>query len=349
MSERTNKKSSSKKHNDDAPAAKSKGPTSLTSTITESPSRAKFATRMRRVSNSRLLFLASLAVVAAVLGWSTHRLLTDSEERLAQKQFESITDRALDMSLDIALRKRQGLVTLTSIAEQAFPDAEMWPFVKMNGFEVVSIHLIETASGDAMSLLPLVTPEQLTEFEEFAKDLYPESGVTKVTGLDQNRQRYNESDGETWWESPHKIFAPFLYSSIGPAPFLTNYHSIEQRGRELDNVITCSAERAQDIGEHDEEEHEVAQHVPIECGFVTRIVDLSFGASPEFEPASVLTQPIYPANNRSVLVGFITSTIKWQETLINVFSSEVRGVDCVLQTETQVYTYEVTDGSISLK
>jgi hypothetical protein len=304
---------------------------------------------MRRVSNSRWLFLACLAAVAALLGVGTHRLLTDSEQRLATEQFESIADRALDMSLDIALRKRRGLVTLASMCEETFPDAETWPFIKINGFEVISNHLIDTSSGLTMSLLPLVTPEQLTEFEDFASQLYPETGVTRMTGLDATFQRYNESDGETWWGSPYKIFTPFLYSSRGPLLFFANYHSIETRGRELDEVIACSERRAQEFREHENNEHLLHEHVPIECSFVTRILDLSLGAKPEFEPASVLTHPVYPANNRSVLVGFITSTIKWHETLINVFSSEVSGVDCVLETETQVYTYEVNAGSISLK
>jgi hypothetical protein len=309
----------------------------------------KRAARMRRVTHSRLLFVACLTVVAALLGFGTHRLLKDAEQRLAEEQFRSITDRALDMSLEIANRKRAGIITLASILEVTYPDLEMWPYIKFNkgGFEVMANHLINTSSSDTMSVLPIVTPAELTEFEAFAAPLYPATGVTRVNGLDANLTRYNETDGETYWNSPNKIFTPFLYNSRGSLLFLANYHSIEARGRDIDRVIACSKERAQEIQDHEATGNE--SFIPMTCGYVTFILDLALNSKPEFVPSSVLLEPIYPANNRSALVGFITSTMKWHETLINVFSSEVSGVDCVVETETQSYTYEVTNGNIALR
>ena len=298
-----------------------------------------------RVSKSRVLFLVFLAGLAAILGFATNRMLTDAEERLAKEQFGSIAERALDMSLDIALRQRQGLITLVSMVEQAFPDVDEWPYVKINGFEVVSRNVIKTSTGQDMGLLPIVKPEQLEEFQDFAAPLYPETGVTRITGLDANFQRYNETDGETHWGSPYKFFAPFLYHSRGPLLFLSNYHSIELRGRELDKVIECSEERW--MGIRDNENN--ADYVPMECSSVTDIIDLGQGRNPVYVPAAVSYQPIYPANNRSELVGFMTSAIKWHDTLFNVFSSEVNGVDCVVQTETVAYTYEVIEGEPVLK
>jgi hypothetical protein len=58
----------------------------------------------------RLLFVSSLAAVAAVLGYFTNKFLTDSETDLAEKQYESIADRALDTAAEITLRKRLGTV-----------------------------------------------------------------------------------------------------------------------------------------------------------------------------------------------------------------------------------------------
>ena len=42
--------------------------------------------------------------------------------------------------------------------------------------------------------------------------------------------------------------------------------------------------------------------------------------------------------------GLISSSIVWDEVLENVFGNEVNGIDCVLSTENQVYTYYVVDG-----
>ena len=309
----------------------------------------------RRVHHTRWLFVLCLTGMAALLGFGSYWLLQNSEDRLAQTEFASLADRALHLSADIAVRKRRGIATLTSMASEMFGNASTWPFIAWPGrFEVVTNHLIETASGDSMSLLPLVEPEELAAFEAFAAPLYPETGTTRVTGLDGTFQRYNETDGRVHWGSPYTTIMPFLYSSRGPILFLANYHSIEERGRELDNVLECSEKRAEGFAEYYNDKEgtnaTATEFVPTECSYVTKIVDLASGQGANgFQPASVLTHPIYPANDPSVLVGLITSTIKWHETLTGVFATSVSGVDCVLQTETQVYTYQVTNGEISLK
>jgi hypothetical protein len=43
------------------------------------------------------------------------------------------------------------------------------------------------------------------------------------------------------------------------------------------------------------------------------------------------------------------STIVWDEVLENVFTATVSGIDCILETENQVYTYRVTNGVANLK
>lgn len=97
--------------------------------------------RVSRVSAVRIVFLLFLAGVAAVLGVGAYFVLKDSEENIAEEQFDSIADRALDLSKGIAHRQKHGLLTLASMAEQTFPDAEMWPFVNFQG--TIACHFIE--------------------------------------------------------------------------------------------------------------------------------------------------------------------------------------------------------------
>ena len=84
------------------------------------------------------------------------------------------------------------------------------------------------------------------------------------------------------------------------------------------------------------------------CGAVTDILILT---SQEVEPGpgALLMEPIYPARETFQFVGMIASSIVWDESLRNVFSNDVSGVDCVLSTETEIYTYRVTDGVPFLK
>ena len=44
------------------------------------------------------------------------------------------------------------------------------------------------------------------------------------------------------------------------------------------------------------------------------------------------------------LTGLISSSVVWNEVLQDVFSSDVQGVDCVLETVDRVYTYTIVDG-----
>jgi hypothetical protein len=291
----------------------------------------------------RVIFLAFLCATAALLGYAAHRFLSDSEKDLAETQFESIADRALDAAVGITLRKRLGTVSMASIAAYQFPNAEAWPYVIIDGYETISSNLIETSSGRGMAFCPLVTPEQLSSFEEFAYDYYEErfpggtaglssfgKGVFGVNpALNTSDNRFRETDGSTYYNSPNKIFAPILQHNLGDFPALMlNPHFQETRGKVIDGMIAC--------GETNDED----------CGAITSITDMLILTSQEVEqgPGALVMQAIYPANNSTTLVGVIASSIVWDEVLENVFSDQVSGIDCVLETESQVYTYSIVNG-----
>jgi hypothetical protein len=294
-----------------------------------------------RILACRVLFLSFLCGAAALLGYVAHLVLTNSENDLAEIHFESIADRALDTALKITRRKRLGTVSMASIASYHFPDAESLPFVIMNGYEAISSNLIETSSGREMGFCPFVTPEQLPMFEEFAYEYYEEQsplgaaassfgkGVFGVNpALNTKYNRYHEMDGSTYYDSPNKIFAPNLQHNAGAHPaLLLNLHFQETRGTLIDNLFRENTE---------------------ECSSITDMLTLT---SHEVEPGpgALIMQAIYPANNETTLAGVIASSIVWGEVLENVFADEVSGIDCVLQTQTQSYTYSVVDGVATLR
>lgn len=310
-------------------------------------------TSKSRVHKGRVVFVLCLATTAALLGLLAHTLLASSETRLAREQFEAISDSGLEISRDIAQRQRLGIVTLASIAEQGFPSKDEWPFVDIRGFEVIAKNVIETSSGQALGLLPFVTPEQLVEFNAFGSALYPDAPFDRVTGLDSTTfERYNEtleSNGGTAWGSPYTILAPFLYHSQGPVLFLANLHSLESQGRNIDNMIDCAKQRAMQMSlQNNNGTADSINHLIQECSVLSDVVDLA-GKTPIENPAAVTYLPVYPANDPAQLVGFISSAVKWQNVLVKVFSSTVSGVDCVLQTQTQVFTYHIANGEATLK
>jgi hypothetical protein len=298
--------------------------------------------------------------MAALIGYATNRLLTEPERKLAREQFEAIADRALDKAVGITLRKKLGTTTLASVAANAFPDAQTWPKVNLEGFEEISRNMIETSSGRSMGLLPIVTPNTLAEFEDFAYDVvfagtYPnDTGVSSFgrgvfavnPSLNSTDKRYHDTDGATTWNSPNKIMTPFLAHSFGPSILMFNLHFSEIFGRLIDAVIACSDERARAVS--DDSNGQVS--MPQECSVLSDVLILT-GSTVDVKsgPGAIIMEPIYPTNNNTVLTGLISSTIVWEEVLDKIFPSGTNGVECVLKTETQVHTYHVIAGVATLK
>lgn len=253
-----------------------------------------------KVWTSRILLLIVLSGAAVSLGYGSNRLLSDSETTLANEQFESISERALSAARENTLRKNYGTIQLASILSFAFPDAETWPLINLNGYETIAANMIQATAGATLAVCPFVTPDQLSEFEDFAYDVvfaskkYPseigESSFGRgVYGLDFNLNntdfRFRETDGSTTWGSPNKVFTPFLLHSQGPASILMgNCHTFEARGRLIDDMIACSKERAASENASS-----------IECSILDPLIIPSRG------PSSVTMQPIYPSNNNTVV------------------------------------------------
>mmetsp|Transcript_18094 Transcript_18094/g.30393 ORF Transcript_18094/g.30393 Transcript_18094/m.30393 type:complete len:987 (-) Transcript_18094:113-3073(-) len=298
----------------------------------------------------RVVFVGFLCLAAALLGWGANYLLTDSETELADVQFDSIADHALSSAQSTNFRKRKGTVTMATIISQALPNAPSWPFVVLNGFEEISNDLIETSDGREMALCPFVSPTELSDFETFAYDYYESKfsnetavssfgkgvfGINPALGTSDNR--YHETDGNTSYDSPNKLFAPILHHNAGDHPALMlNLHFQETRGVAIDEMIDCAEDRA------------TTGDLMIECGSITDMLILTSQAS-EPGPGAVIFQPIYPANNNTVLAGVIASSIVWDEVLLDVFAEEDSGIECVLRTAGNTYTYTITNGIVSLK
>jgi len=295
------------------------------------------------VSTGRILFLGGLVVVASVLAVGFNLLLRYSETNLATEQYGSIAERAVESAKAIAERKRMGTRTMAIHAANANPRLEEWPFVTVDGFEDVATSLIETSDGRELGFAPLVTPDLLDDFEDFAYRYFyeerdppfPNTTAVKpfgrgVWGLDANGVPYHETDGTTSYDSPNQILTPIIQHDMGVHPaLLLNIHFGALRGEIIDGIIECSEKRKDDP--------------EVNCGGISDMVILT---SQEVEPGpgAIIMQPVYPRFNSTVMAGVVASTIVWDETLQNIFSSEVTGIHCVLKTETQTYTYYIENG-----
>jgi len=261
----------------------------------------------RRVWTSRIIFLAALAVVAGVISYGGYRLLTDSEDRLAERQYLAIADRALDTAKELTLRKRLGAKSLATSVSYAFPDADAWPFVYMDGFDAVANSVIDTAAAGTMGFAPKVAPAQLPEFVDYVHRVAFDDAAghpiqpyqTWVTSFDGDLQRYNETDGvPRGWNSTTSDIWPFSMHSYTTDILLFNLHSLAMFGESIDEVQTCVAASRRRAANTNINATVLPQQLDLsECAILSDIVGgVNADGSPK-GPSSFIYQPIYPAND----------------------------------------------------
>lgn len=256
----------------------------------------------RAVCTGRILFILCLFVVAALLGSLAFFVLTEAETKLAESQFESIAERALVSAQQITERKRLGTISMTSIVANVLRDPEPWPFVTIAGFEEMANNIIDTSSGRSISLCPLVAPDQLSDFEDFAYDFFentrepPFPNGTAVSSfgkgifgvnrsLDSPDKRYHDTNPVASYGSPYQVFTPILQHNFGAFRVLMlNIHYEKNRGRAIDSMITCANQRNETNDE------------TLECGAISDVVLLA-SLLDEKAPGAMLMQPIFPANS----------------------------------------------------
>jgi len=306
--------------------------------------------KARAIQTTRILLCLSLLILAAVLGACVNIFFRKPEVTLAEEQFESIAGRATAYAKQTTRLKRLGVITMATTIGVAHPNADTWPFVWINGYDEISSNLVETVSGDGMGFAPLVEPDLLAEFEDFAYDSYsrmvgyPNTTAVSDFGrgvwakdnknefnIEAADQKYHEGvihpNGETSWGSSYEIFAPILQHSDGAdaKPLMLNLRNEKRRGQTIDSIMDCS----QDVN-------------ATQCGQLTDLLLLT----QRQQPASLIMQPIFPANDTK-MTGIVSTPLVWEDVLVNAFGSKVKGIDCVLTSSTGItHTYKVDEGNI---
>jgi hypothetical protein len=310
-----------------------------------------------------------LVAVAGCLGYAGYKFQRNAEVELATSTLDAITTRAIDSARDITQRKMLGAVTLKNLYTHAFPSADRWPYVFLNGFDHISSNMVELSNGRGIAFAPIVQPSQAAEFEAWIynssadglidnPDEYDTSGFGRGIFAFGNPyenatdNRYHDTTGETSYNSPYNILAPII-QIYNPDPskaslYMWNYHAIESRGAVMDASLKCVEDRNQKKIQHQPED---GGHEPDDqfergtyCGTLT---DITPPINQE-EPGAVIMLPIFPGNTpRGNIVGFMGSSLLWSDVLDNAFNRKVSGMDVVLRTSASpdvAYTYRVKEG-----
>lgn len=246
---------------------------------------------------ARLLFIACLGAVAAVLGFAAHELVSNSEEELASRQFDSMAERSLEQARSNSFRRLEGTVAMALLYSTQFPNASAWPYVVLEGFDEVAASLMKMSSGRTIGFAPWVPLEQLPDWEAWAiqyieENYGPGAGASSFgkgvfgydLSLNNTDYRYHDTTGVSLYGSPFRLIAPVI-QRVDPDQdrFLLNVHNSPGIRFGLDLLLEESERRKNSTGA-----------VPAQLGSITPPV---YYISYVDGPSTVHMHPIYPRND----------------------------------------------------
>jgi len=317
----------------------------------------------RRTFSLRILFVVSMVGAAAMVGALAYAITKHMEEDIGSSTYQSIAIGALEEAQAIAQRKQHGGDILASIMGTSFPSASQWPLdVGLDGYTTIANKVAQQSSTSGHGMMVIVTPEEAEAFEAHAKELYTELEYPPTAGYSEfgfgiykknptlpntTDQQVHDISGETVYDSKRKIMVPFLQHSNTfrqPGLLLMNIYAQPFRGQVLDSIMDCAEAAELNLTAVDVSRD--ANHpTPPSCGVVTDFVEIFIRPG----PAAVFFQPIFPLTAPTQVVGFVGTSIHWEEVLINVVPDYVNGLEMVITNGNQSYTYVIHQGEPFLK
>mmetsp|Transcript_24811 Transcript_24811/g.41455 ORF Transcript_24811/g.41455 Transcript_24811/m.41455 type:complete len:1156 (+) Transcript_24811:410-3877(+) len=303
----------------------------------------------RRIFILRAAVTCSLIIAAAICGSVSYLELHDNEATLFETQYDSIVNQAFLGVVENINAMDADLLTLANTYSAGFR-ASAWPFVAAVGFSESVQTFGESTSLENIAFTPRVEVEDLAEFSQFMRgvfeidpnvdtsQMFVPYGVYELNPV--NLYPQFEYTGYSAF-SPYNFYTPILqmtYSEyVGQEMLGYNMHSDGRFAAEFDRSLNCSNKIEGAL-------------VTGGCGTISDAVSLPYAnlynLNPDTEDwQSMLLQPIYPRNDRDSVAGFIVGAMSWLEILRRVVPDFVTGLDIVIATATQEFTYRIENGN----
>lgn len=309
------------------------------------------ATR-RSIMILRCLFVASLVLVIVICTSVSIRVIRNLEEQICVQTYQSVAANALNTAKAVTLRKTHVGEVMESIMARAYPDADVWPMVGLNGYQETASTVALTSGNTSVALIVLVDPSEAFEFETHAKKYYEDQGYPEDAGKPENdldfgiringlddRSQLDHTGNYTTYGSNNTILTPVLdHSSWGSKMLMYNVHVSSTA---VDSIIECSKAFA------------TKYFSKPNCTVIT-----GFRLTDEHDLVALIYRPIYPRNDPTTLVGMMGLSVNFKDVLVHVVPDYFDGVTAVLSTSTKTadhttieydtVTYNIVSGVPSL-
>jgi len=297
---------------------------------------------------------------------------------LADCVFVKVAEHAISTISNNQVKKKLGMDSMGSVVGSTGANTDQWPFVTQSDYETIAKNVIDVSKGCNIAYGPILTPVQVPEFEAYAADYYqnnrPEpfptgTGVmvgdmVAVWAKDSDGIPFHDFTGATAaWESKHRIIVPLYQHPTGPSKKLMfNMHASPLMGKTIEDMMECAEETRELIREHELKYN--SQEIVLKEGEepppppslkdCTMVTELAHNKTSSVQkepkgPGASMMQPIFPANNKTLMVGVLATSIVWTETMAGVFAKNIDGIDIVLSTPTQQVSYRVIKGVVTFQ
>jgi signal transduction histidine kinase len=297
-------------------------------------------------NNFRLVIALGLLVLTGFVGWGSYYAVYYFEDVASNGEFQSLAQQVETSTRHSMVRKILAMTSSSNLLGMVCNDPGHWPncSLPMKSFFNITDPLIDMGEMRTLGFAPILTPDQVPAFEEFAYKTYEEEGygnlgissfgkgissVNATTG-----DRYHDTKGPGVNNSKHQILTPVLQigkiaENSGVVMF--NLYSQTTRITAIDAMIDCFSGGGRNA----------------ECVSITDIIHLV--QDKEFRPAVLVIHPVTAFDDPDKLVGLYSLVMNWDTVFSNVVPNFVEGIDIVLTGSDKDYTFNIHDGNTGLK
>jgi len=270
-------------------------------------------------------------------GYISYTLSASNEEDVLHSQYTNSARQLQFTILDDVNSKISILRTLVAVVTINCNDASKWPncAVPMKNFLNYADPMVETTKSRTIQYAPLVLPEEVDSFEDFAYDFYEASGYSElgVSSIGRGIHAVNATSGERYHCTVpvpgvvYDVLFPIFETGaldLNLNAIMYNVYSEEKSAVAIEAMLDCTY-AAINAGELS------ALDIGNTCSSITDVIKLT--QDNEFNPGVVLRYPIIVPTNSSnsssplKLVGLVAMVHNWNTALTrSTCDSELRVV-----------------------
>ena len=316
-----------------------------------------------KILTLRALLISCLFAAAIATTLVSYQKLEHNEHQLFVSQFETSSQNALNAVVDSFDRMNMGIQEFASTYSHMFPDEKTWPYVAWTGFQPTAKLLGKVSAVETVTTIPIVKPEEIETYQNYVANYYsniepyfdptlasppffPPGSVWRFNRTTLDWTFHIDKYGNST-KSRYQMLTPLIQYTLSALAreyqVGLNIHADILYTETMDTMMDCVYANIDNY-----------EYASTNCGTIAPAVSVPYSRRERPNPIiedmiAGIVQPIFPANNQTILVGFIAGSISWKALLTHVFPHTISGIYCVISSDSSSFTFYIDQGVPILK